>query len=156
MFGIRILEVFTDSAANGAFAVYFHRIESSKNNPMASLTKVTAVAVTARCHSPLHQPRGGVTSTGTSEIPWNFKGTYFNGRNCVVVIEAGKDRSAKACSVNHASTGGVFPEKTDGTSCELTLDHGDLDNWTVAVATDGDVTAKKERIFQGGTGRRIL
>ena len=119
------------------------------------MTKVTAVAVTARCHSPLHQPRFGVSSSGSSDIPWNFKGTYFNGRNCVVVVEAGKERNASACSVNAAGTGGVFPEKLDGTFCELILDHGDLDNWTVAVATETDVTAKKERIFQGGTGRAV-
>ena len=93
-----------------------------------------------------------MSSGGSSEISWTFKGTFFNGTSCVVVIEAGKDRSATACKVNEAGSGGIFPARTDGAFCELTLDHSDLDNWTVSVATDKDVAATKEVIFKGGTG----
>ncbi len=119
---------------------------------MPTPTVVKAVSVTAYCHSPLHQPRNGVSSSGTSEIKWTFKGTYSANDQCHVVIQAEKGRNGRGSNVNSAKSGGVFPEGQDGTYCELTLEENDLDNWTVSVATDKDVSAEKEVIFRGGTG----
>lgn len=119
---------------------------------MATKTAVKDVAVTAKCHDKLHQPKDGVTSDGKSEISWKFKGVYLANNQCVVVVQAEKSRDAKGSKVNKAGSGGVFPEGKDGEFCEITLDHGNLDFWTVSMATDKDVVAGEEIIMRAGTG----
>ncbi len=118
------------------------------------MSKVKAVAVTAYCHSPLNQPKGGVISSGSSEIKWAVKGTYLANNHCVVVVEAESARDGKGSRVNSAASGGIFPEGKEGVFCEITLEADDPDNWKLAVATGKDQVANKELIFQGGTGRR--
>ena len=119
---------------------------------MPTKTLVKAVTVTAKCHAPLQQPKEGVTSAGKSEISWKFVGVYLANNQCVVVVQAGKSRDGKGSKVNKAGSGGAFPEGKDGLFCELTLDHGNLDLWTVSVATDKDVVVGDDMILRGGTG----
>lgn len=119
---------------------------------MATKSKVIAVAVVERCHSPLSQPKNGVRTAGRSEIRWTLKGTYSANNQCVVVLEAERKRNKRTAKVNGAGSGGVFSAGTDGTFCELTLELNDQDNWTASVATDKDVDSHDEYIFTAGTG----
>ena len=117
------------------------------------MTKVLEVSVTARCNSLLHQPRNGCHSTGNSSIKWTFKDTYLDKGNCVVVVEADEVRDGRTCRVDPTYDGGIFPAGTTGNFCELRLESGDMDVWTVSVQTDKDVPEKEDVVFQAGSGK---
>ncbi|MBS1569749.1 MAG: hypothetical protein JST45_09935 [Bacteroidetes bacterium] len=114
------------------------------------MSKATAVSVKVTCHSPLQQPKGGCSSSGSSEITWKFMGVYLDHGSCVVVAEAGAARDAANCKVDGGE--GVFPGGAGGRYCELTLDTGNMDNWSVKVATDKDKARGKGIVFQAGAG----
>lgn len=114
------------------------------------MTTVTAVSVQRTSHSPLRQPNNGCNSSGSSEVTWSFKGVYLDQGQCVVVVEAGASRDAGTCKVDGG--GGIFPGGSSGVFCELTLSSGNLDNWTVKVATDKDRKGGKGVVFQAGSG----
>lgn len=104
----------------------------------------------ATCHSPIKQPQNGWSKSGSSEITWTFKGVYDDHGQCVVVVEAASQRDAANSKPD--GTTGVFPSGKDGAFCELTLDTGDLNTWSVRVATPKDAGHGKGVVFQGGTG----